>query len=194
VRGADQAVCGAAHLTFPGAVAPGSLPLPPEGRRGALFPNSKRSSQSGSEKTAPRITRLCKPQIVHGKQETETSPRWRTTSLAWCKSSSRTITMCHMKAARRQPCQFQTESLPSYSAAGIEVPRRSFNDTELLKRADLAGSKRNSAVAALQVIFLTQQLAVGKRTSGASCSPFASPRCLSGCVARKVQQNPRPFA
>jgi hypothetical protein len=32
VRGADEAVCGAAHLTLPGAVAPGPLPLPPVGR------------------------------------------------------------------------------------------------------------------------------------------------------------------
>ena len=60
--------------------------------------------------------------------------------------------------------------------------------TELPKRADLTGSKRNSAVAALWVIFLTQQLAVGKPTIGAFCSPFASPRCLSDRVARKVKQ------
>jgi hypothetical protein len=45
-------------------------------------------------------------------------------------------------------------------AAGIEAARRSFDATELLKRAELAGSKRNSTVAALQVIFLTQQLAI----------------------------------
>jgi hypothetical protein len=31
VRGADEAVCGAAHLTLPGAIAPGPLPLPPKG-------------------------------------------------------------------------------------------------------------------------------------------------------------------
>ena len=42
VRGADGRICGAAHLTFPGpswaegSLAPGPLPLPPEGRRGAL--------------------------------------------------------------------------------------------------------------------------------------------------------------
>src|SRR6266700_563084 len=36
VRGADEPVCGAAHLTLPGTVAPGPLPLPPEGRRGAF--------------------------------------------------------------------------------------------------------------------------------------------------------------
>src|SRR5438874_324897 len=41
VRGADQAVCGAAHLTLPDAVAPGPLPLPPVGRRGAVFPNGE---------------------------------------------------------------------------------------------------------------------------------------------------------
>jgi hypothetical protein len=35
VRGADEAVCGAAHLTLPGAIAPGRLPLAPKGRRGA---------------------------------------------------------------------------------------------------------------------------------------------------------------
>jgi uncharacterized protein YjbI with pentapeptide repeats len=38
--------------------------------------------------------------------------------------------------------------------------RRSFGGTKLLKRADLAGSKRNCSVAALQVISLTQKLAV----------------------------------
>src|SRR6516164_3722801 len=43
------------------------------------------------------------------------SPRWKTTSLAWCKSSLRTIMVCRMKAVRRQTCQFKTESLPSYS-------------------------------------------------------------------------------
>ena len=37
VRGASKVVGGAAHLTFPGAVAPGPLPLPPKGRRGAFF-------------------------------------------------------------------------------------------------------------------------------------------------------------
>ena len=37
VRGAEEAVCGAAHLTLPGAIAPGPLPLPPKGRRGATF-------------------------------------------------------------------------------------------------------------------------------------------------------------
>jgi hypothetical protein len=42
-------------------------------------------------------------------------------------------------------------------------------------------------VAALQVIFLTQQLAVGKPTIGASSSPFASPRRLNDGVARKGQ-------
>ena len=41
MRGADKAVCGAAHLTLPGAIAPGPLPLPPEGRRGALVPNAE---------------------------------------------------------------------------------------------------------------------------------------------------------
>jgi hypothetical protein len=41
VRGADEAVCGAAHLTLPGAIAPGPFPLPPEGRRGALVPNAE---------------------------------------------------------------------------------------------------------------------------------------------------------
>jgi hypothetical protein len=75
----------------------------------------------------------------------------------------------------------------------MEAARRSFDGTELLKRADLAGSKLNSAVAALQVIFLTQQFAVGKPTIGASSSPFASPHCLSDRVARKVKQNPRLF-
>jgi hypothetical protein len=43
-------------------------------------------------------------------------------------------------------------------------------------------------------IFLTQHLAVGKPTIGDSSSPFASTRCLSDCVARKVKQNPRLFA
>jgi CelD/BcsL family acetyltransferase involved in cellulose biosynthesis len=38
VRGAVDSVCGAAHLTLPGADAPGPLPLPPEGWRGALPP------------------------------------------------------------------------------------------------------------------------------------------------------------
>ena len=42
VRGADGRICGAAHLTFPGAVAPGPLPLPPEGRRGAFPRNPSR--------------------------------------------------------------------------------------------------------------------------------------------------------
>jgi hypothetical protein len=46
--------------------------------------------------------------------------------------------------------------------------------TELLKRADLPGSKRNSAVAALQVIFLTQQLAVGGPTTGLAPVTLAS--------------------
>src|SRR6266478_4520730 len=36
VRGADEPVCGAAHLTLP-SLRDGPLPLPPEGRRGALF-------------------------------------------------------------------------------------------------------------------------------------------------------------
>ena len=36
MRGADEAVCGAAHLTLPDAIAPGPLPLPPKGRRGAV--------------------------------------------------------------------------------------------------------------------------------------------------------------
>jgi hypothetical protein len=44
------------------------------------------------------------------------------------------------------------------------------------------------------VIFLKQQLAVGKANIGAPSSPFASPCCLSDCVARNVKQNPRPFA
>ena len=35
MRGAAEAISGAAHLTLPGAVAPGPLPLPPKGRRGA---------------------------------------------------------------------------------------------------------------------------------------------------------------
>ena len=42
-------------------------------------------------------------------------------------------------------------------AAGIKPARRSFDGNELLKHADLAGSKRNSAVATLHVVFLTQQ-------------------------------------
>jgi hypothetical protein len=37
VRGADELLCNAAHLTLPGANAPGPLPLPPEGRRGAFL-------------------------------------------------------------------------------------------------------------------------------------------------------------
>jgi hypothetical protein len=31
VRGADDAVCGAAHITLPSAIAPGPLPLPLKG-------------------------------------------------------------------------------------------------------------------------------------------------------------------
>jgi hypothetical protein len=46
VRGADEAVSGLAHLTLPGAFAPGPLPLPPEGRRGALFLNTKSKAES----------------------------------------------------------------------------------------------------------------------------------------------------
>jgi hypothetical protein len=45
VRGADEAVSGLAHLTLPGAFAPGPLPLPPEGRRGALFLNTKPTAE-----------------------------------------------------------------------------------------------------------------------------------------------------
>ena len=52
----------------------------------------------------------------------------------------------------------------------MEAARRSLDGTELLKRADLAGSKRNSAVAALRVIFLKQQLAVVKPIIDASHS------------------------
>ncbi len=37
MRGADEPVRGAAHLTLP-ALRDGSLPLPPEGRRGARVP------------------------------------------------------------------------------------------------------------------------------------------------------------
>jgi feruloyl esterase len=44
----------------------------------------------------------------------------------------------------------------------------------------LAGSKRNTAVDRFQVIFLTQQLAVGKPTIGASCSLFARRRPAAG--------------
>jgi hypothetical protein len=40
-EGADEAVYGTAHLTLPVADAPGPFPLPPEGRRGAVFPNSE---------------------------------------------------------------------------------------------------------------------------------------------------------
>jgi hypothetical protein len=36
-EGARCAVCGVAHLTLPGAGAPGPLPLPPKGRRGVIF-------------------------------------------------------------------------------------------------------------------------------------------------------------
>src|SRR5215467_563698 len=49
VRGADVAVCGAAHLTFLAADAPGPLPLPPKGRRGALL------STAGRVTAAPAI-------------------------------------------------------------------------------------------------------------------------------------------
>ena len=49
MRGADGPVCGTAHLTLPGAAAPGPLPLPPEGRRGALS-----LVQPGGEATHPR--------------------------------------------------------------------------------------------------------------------------------------------
>jgi hypothetical protein len=48
----------------------------------------------------------------------------------------------------------------------MEAARRSFDGTELLKRADLGRSKRNSAVAALPVVLLAQQPAVGKPTIG----------------------------
>ena len=34
--GQSEVVWGAAHLTLPGAAAPGPLPLPPKGRRGAI--------------------------------------------------------------------------------------------------------------------------------------------------------------
>ena len=51
-------------------------------------------------------------------------------------------------------------------AGGIEAARRLFDRAELLTRADLTGSKRNSAVAALQVIFFTQQLSVAQPTTG----------------------------
>lgn len=41
MRRAEEAVCGAAHLTFPGVKTPGPLPLPPKGRRGAFFRKRK---------------------------------------------------------------------------------------------------------------------------------------------------------
>ena len=54
------------------------------------------------------------------------------------------------------------------SAAGIEAARLSFDGAELLKHVDLAGSKCNSAVVALQALFLKQQLAVEKPDIGSS--------------------------
>src|SRR5271165_3719478 len=41
VRGAVELVCGIAYLTLPVATATRLLPLPPEGRRGALVPVGK---------------------------------------------------------------------------------------------------------------------------------------------------------
>jgi hypothetical protein len=41
VKVADEAACSADHLTRPGALAPGSLPLPPKGRSGALIPSGR---------------------------------------------------------------------------------------------------------------------------------------------------------
>src|SRR5215472_33756 len=46
VGGVDQVVCGAAHLTLPGARVPGPLPLPPEGWRGAVIANVSESRQT----------------------------------------------------------------------------------------------------------------------------------------------------
>ena len=43
VRGADEPVCGAAHLTLPDAGAPRPLPLP-EGRRGSLLSKAARAT------------------------------------------------------------------------------------------------------------------------------------------------------
>jgi hypothetical protein len=63
----------------------------------------------------------------------------------------------------------------SYSLPGIEAARRSFDGTELLKRADLVGSKRNSAVAALQLMFLAQQLVVAKPNIGSSSESNLNP-------------------
>jgi hypothetical protein len=39
-EGADEAVCGAAHLTLPGAVAPRPLPLPLKGGEGLFSPTA----------------------------------------------------------------------------------------------------------------------------------------------------------
>ena len=56
VRGADEAVCGAAHLSLPGAIAPGPLPLPPKGPlKGGewLFPVNLRLRSTARVQSVP---------------------------------------------------------------------------------------------------------------------------------------------